>query len=141
MVKILVATDGSENSQRALVEARKYAECTGGEITILTVVDYLVLRPYMGVEFPVSPDDESLDNVGQSVLDNGLKSFEGFNGEVNTKLRRGNSGDEIIREATDGDYDLIIMGSRGHGTFSRTILGSVSHKVLNHTKKNVFIVK
>lgn len=137
--KILVATDGSENSQRALIEARKYAECTGGEITILTVVDSLVLRPYMGVEFPVLPDDESLENVGQSVLDNALKSLEGFSGEVKTKLRRGNSGDEIIREAKD--YDLIFMGSRGHGTFSRTILGSVSNKVLNHTKKNVFIVK
>ena len=141
MRKILVTTDGSDNSERALIEARKYAEWSGGEITIMTVVDYLVMKPYAGVELPILPDNEELENVGQSVLDNALKLFEGFTGELKTKLRRGNPGDEIIKESEADDYDLIIMGSRGRGTFSRAILGSVSNKVLNHTKKNVTIIK
>lgn len=141
MNNILVTTDGSENSERALAEARRYAECSGGQVTILTVVDYLIVRPYVGVEYPVLPDNEELENVGHSVLENALKVFEGFTGKVDTKLRRGNPGDEIIKEANGEEYDLVIMGSRGHGTFSRAILGSVSNKVLNHTKKNVLIIK
>ena len=101
MRRILVTTDGSENSERALTEARRYAEYSGGEITILTVVDYLIMKPYAGVELAVLPDNEELENVGQSVLDNSLKLFEGFTGELNTKLRRGNPGDEIIKEAVE----------------------------------------
>lgn len=141
MKKILVATDGSENSERALIEAKKYAECTGGEVTILTIVEYLVMKPYTSVEYPIMPDNEELESVGESVLTNSLKLFDDFKGKVDTKLRRGNPADEIIREAKSGDYDLIIMGSKGLGTFSRTILGSVSNKVLNNSMRNVLIIR
>lgn len=141
MKKILVTTDASENSKRALLEAKKFAECSGGQVTILSVVDYVVMKPYAGVDYPVMPDDEKLENVGESVLESALELFKDFQGTVDTKLRRGNPADEIIKEAEGGDYDLIVMGSRGHGTFSRMILGSVSNKVLNHTKKNVCIIK
>lgn len=141
MKKILVATDGSENSERALMEAKAYAECSGGKVTILTIVEYLVMKPYASVEYPVMPANEELENVGESVLTNSLKLFDGFKGDVDTKLRRGNPADEIIREADEGDYDLIIMGSKGLGVFSRTILGSVSNKVLNNSMKNILIIK
>lgn len=141
MKKILVATDGSENSERAIIEAKKYAEWSGAELTILTVVEYLVMRPYTSVEYPVMPDNEDLETVGESVLTNSLKLLNDFKGEVNTKLRRGNAADEIIKEASSGDFDLVIMGSKGLGIFSRTLLGSVSHKVLNNSTKNILIVK
>ena len=141
MKKILVATDGSENAERALIESRKYAECSGAEITILTTVEYLVLHPYTSVEYPVIPDNEELENVGESVLTNSLKLFDDFKGEVNTKLRRGNPANEIIREADSGDYDLIVMGSKGLGTFSRTLLGSVTNKVINNSMKNILIIR
>lgn len=141
MKKILVATDGSENSERALIEAKKYAGWSGAELTILSVVEYLVMRPYIATEYPIMPDNEDLENVGESVLINSLKLFDDFKGIVNTKLRRGNPADEIIREASSGDYDLIILGSKGLGVFSRTLLGSVSHKVLNNSTKNILIIK
>lgn len=141
MTKILVTTDGSENSQRALKEARKYAEDTGGEITILTVIDYPVMNPNIGVEFPILPDNARLEKIGKKSIEEALRLFEGFSGELNTKIRRGDPGNEIIKEALRDEYDLLMMGSRGRGTFSRAVLGSVSNKVLNNTRKNVFIVK
>lgn len=141
MTKILVTTDGSENSERALIEARKYAEGVGADVNIMTVVEYLVLKPYIGTEYPVMPDNEEMEDVGQSVLDEALKIFKDYKGELKTKLKRGSPGDEILKEAGSGDYDLIIMGSRGRGTISRAVLGSVSYKVLNNTNKNIFIVK
>ncbi|MGO1470886.1 MAG: universal stress protein, partial [Tissierella sp.] len=61
--------------------------------------------------------------------------------ELNVKLRRGDPADAIIKETEKEDYDLVVMGSRGLGTFSRAILGSVSNKVLNHVETNVLIVK
>lgn len=40
-----------------------------------------------------------------------------------------------------GDYDLVVMGSRGLGAFSRAMLGSVYNKVLNQVNANVLLIK
>lgn len=133
MEKILVATDGSHNSERALLVAKKHAESLGGEITILTITDPL--------GYQTQYVDAVLETASETVLKNACKFFEDFEGGLETKLRRGNPADEIISEAEDGGYDLVVIGSRGLGTFSRTFLGSVSNKVLNHAKINVLIVK
>lgn len=139
-MKILVAVDGSKNSERALIEARKQAEYADGEITILTVMKPLAI-PYYGNAELAKVDNENIEIAKQEILDVALENLEDFAGEIKTKLRKGNPGDEILEEADEGAYDLIVMGSRGLGAFSRTILGSVSNKVLNHTKINVLTVK
>lgn len=139
MKKILVATDGSSNSDRALIEAKKHAELSGGEITILTIVE--TLGRYTTLKKQAGPEDDKIKRKSQLVLEDALEIFDGFKGQVNTKTRRGSPADEIITEAEEGGYDLLIMGSRGLGTFSRSILGAVSNKVLNHTKVNVLLVK
>ncbi len=138
--KILVAVDGSDNSKRALLEAKKYAESVGGNLTLLIVVEPLGLS-YWGYEGLAKQDEERLDNVREVIVKEALELLDGFEGEVETKVKEGHPADEILKEAKEGSYDLIVMGSRGLGAFSRTILGSVSHKVLNHTKINVLTVK
>lgn len=139
MEKILVATDGSDNSERALIEAKKYAEYLDGEVTILTIVE--TLGRYTTIEYQPKDLVEELETEGQRILEDSLKIFGDFKGQVKTKLRKGNSADEILKEAKEGDYDLIVMGSRGLGTFSRAMLGSVSSRVLNHIDMDVLIIK
>lgn len=140
MKKILVTTDGSANSERALIEAKKYADLINGRITILTVTDPIAM---LGSSYPeLSERDSNLfRTVGEYHLDEALKVIDDFEGDVDTKLKDGSPADEILKEAENGDYDLIIMGRRGIGVFSRRMLGSVSNKVLNHTDTNVFIIK
>ena len=140
MKKILVTTDGSDNSERALIEVKQYGELIGAEITILSVLDPIAM---LGYSYPELSERETtvLENAGEYVLNEALKIMEGYSGEVKTKLKHGSPADEILKEAENGDYDLIVMGSRGVGVFSRRMLGSVSNKVLNHTITNVFIVK
>lgn len=139
-IKILVAIDGSNNSERALIEAKKLGEYMDGVITILTVLKPLAI-PYYGKSELAKIDNENIERSKQEILDDAFEEFEDYPGEIKTKLRKGNPADEILEEAEEGAYDLIIMGSRGLGAFSRTILGSVSNKVLNHTKINVLTVK
>lgn len=139
-IKILVAIDGSNNADRAVLEARRYAEFVDGEVTILTVMKPLSTTYYGNIELS-KIDDENRENAKHKILNKALKNFEDYPNEVQTKLRKGNAADEILEEAEEGAYDLIIMGSRGLGAFSRTILGSVSNKVLNHTKISVLTVK
>lgn len=142
MEKILVATDGSETANRAIVEAKKLGECLGAKVTILYVASELVSDPYhlTAIEY-VTKINEDVKKFGKKTLQEALKMFEGFPGEVDTVIRSGNAGREIIKEAEAGDYDLIVMGSRGLGAFSKTMLGSVSNKVLNHVDTRVYIVR
>lgn len=138
--KILVAVDGSDHSDRVLAEAKKQAEQGGKEIVILTVVDPIALGRYRYAELP-DLNYEVLENAGEAVLANALEAMNDLTEKVHTKLQKGSPADEILKEAEDGEYDLIIMGSRGYGAYSKSILGSVSHKVLNHTETNVYIIK
>lgn len=139
-LKMLVAFDGSKNSERAVTEAKRYGECVGGEITILTVLKPISITYYGNIELS-KVDQENIERSKQELLTKALKVFEDYPNEVKTKIRKGNPADEILAEAEEGTYDLIVMGSRGLGAFSRTILGSVSNKVLNHTETNVLTIK
>lgn len=138
--KFLLAIDGSKNAERALLEAKSLAEHTEAELTILTTIKPLYL-PYYGNAGLLKQDNERLEKSKKRLLENALEFFEDFPGKVETKLRKGDPGEEILAEAEEYDYDLIVMGSKGLGMFTRTLLGSVSSKVLNHTKTNVLIVK
>lgn len=141
MKNILVATDGSETANKALIETRKLAECMGAKVTIINVASDLIAHPYlMNREYGIKTNEDLL-KLGKELLDESLKIFEGFPGEVETVIRSGDSGREIIAEIEKGDYDLIVMGSRGLGAFSRAMLGSVSNKVLNHVNIKVLIVR
>lgn len=138
--KILVATDGSETANKAIMEARQWAECMDAKVTILNVV--------IGIDNPavMSRDhwgktSEDLNRHGRKLLEESIKVFEGSPIEVDTVIRNGKAANEIIAEADKGDYDLIVMGNRGKGTISRTMLGSVSNKVLNHSDRRVLIVR
>ena len=47
--------------------------------------------------------------------------------------REGHVGDEIVAEIESGDYDLVVLGSRGHGRLATEILGSVNNHVHYHS--------
>lgn len=141
MKKVLVAVDGSKNSNKALLKAKVIAQSFGSDIDILTVVRTAVVSPYITVEYTPVQSNLSFVRFGEEVLSESLNFFDDFDGEVNTILKSGDPAETIIKVLEAGEYDLLVMGSRGLGTFSRTMLGSVSTKVLNHTDTNVLIVK
>lgn len=138
--KILVAIDGSKNAERALLEAKEQAEYTEATVMILSIIKPIFL-PYYGKTEMSKRDQENIKKSREELLKRSLELFEDYPGVVNTKIRHGDPADEILAEVDEGEYDLIIMGSKGLGLFTRTLLGSVSNKVLNHTENNVLIVK
>ena len=143
MKSILVATDGSKTANKALMEARELAEGMCAKVTIINVTSLPLPLDISSEDHIIIEQEAIMKNKEKSLLllDQSLKIFKDFQGEVDILTRIGDPGDEIIKEAEDGDYDLIIMGSRGLGIFSRKILGSISNKVLHHVSKNVLIVK
>lgn len=140
MKKILIAVDGSKKSKKALSKAEEMGRLSDSNITIITVINTLG-SPYVAdPKIKARLNKENIE-YGENILKEALEGFGDYPGSVHTMLKDGDTGEEIIKEAEDGDYDLVVMGSRGLGTFSRTFLGSVSNRVVNHINKSVLIVK
>lgn len=139
--KILVAVDGSDNSLRAVEKAKEYAEIFNGEIALITVLKPLVVGNYGYINPTELDDPTTFRQSGNAILEKAIEIFGDNRDQISRKISVGDPANEILREAKKGHYDLIIMGSRGLGLFSRSFLGSVSNKVLNHADNNVLIVK
>ena len=53
----------------------------------------------------------------------------------------GHVADAIAERAADGKFDLVVMGSRGHGEIANLVLGSVATKVLAKTTVPVLLIR
>ena len=140
MKKILVATDGSKYSQKALFKAKQIATDMGLEVTVVSIVT-LYDNVYSHNQAIKSELGKAEMERSKNVLKEAEEIFSDFLGKFSTIYKTGDVVDQIIKLAEEGDYDLLIMGSRGLGAFSRTLLGSVSDKVIHHVKTSVMLVK
>lgn len=142
MEKILVPIDGSKNSMDALLEAKELgSRCRSSKITILNVYPTMKSLKYVQHESDFSKIETSIIENSEKLLENALKNFEDYPGEVETVHKKGDPAEEILKLSEEGDFTCIIMGNQGLGKFSRALLGSVSNKVSNHAKVNVLITK
>jgi nucleotide-binding universal stress UspA family protein len=79
--------------------------------------------------------------AGQVLLREALEKLADYPFGVKSTYRMGDIANEIITMAEESDFDLIVMGSRGLGVFTRALLGGVSHKVVCHSPISVHVVK
>lgn len=143
MKNILVAVDGSENAERALKKAKEIGTAFKSKITILHVVEEAFPSAKNMSKGDISKKNELEKNIkgtSKKALDAYMEKFEDYDGEVETLIKSGKPGNEIIKVSEEG-YDLLIIGSRGLGAFSRAMMGSVSNKVVNHVKTPVLVIK
>jgi len=139
--KILVPVDGSEYSQKALLKAKELGLKFGSEITILTVVNFLKGTMYDN-NLTYKEDFTTLAiQRGEKILEKSHNLIKDYPGTVNTIYKSGDIADEIINMAQKGGFDLVVIGSRGLGTFSRALLGSISTKVVHNIGVSTLVVK
>ncbi len=142
MNKILVPIDGSENSKKALLKAKEFGINNKSDIIILCVVNSLKDNPYIiDQDFTTELSKRNIE-IGKSILNEALELFKDYPYKVETRLRNAEDiAETIIDTAEDEEIDLIVMGRRGINVSSRSLLGSVSNKVLNYANKSVLVVK
>ena len=141
MDRILVPVDGSENSIKAVEKAMEIGSLKKSHITILTVVNSQRDNPYiLEQDYSTDTSQRNTEN-GKRVLKSALEMCESYDGEVDTLLRNGDIAEVVIDTAEELDIDLIVMGRRGMSISARSLLGSVSNKVLNYSNRSVLVVR
>lgn len=135
---IILAVDGSDASKKASKKAFYIAKLTGISITAIHVVN---IPRYALPSTQSSYIEDIVKNMiknGEKILDQTIKLGSEMGVKVKKKLVEGSPDDYIIKNANKDD--LIIMGSRGHSTIDRILIGSLSEKVLHHSYSTVMIV-
>lgn len=141
MKKILVAIGGFSYAQRVLSEARQLAEAMGSEVAIINVVDISREEHYIANKDFLEDIKKGAMAHSEEMLASAKLEFKNFTGEIETISKLGNAADEIINFAEIGGFDLIIMGSRSTGVFSRGQLGNIAEKVVHYSRVPVYIIK
>jgi nucleotide-binding universal stress UspA family protein len=133
MKKVLVAFDGSAPAHRALEMAADLAAQEKASVTVVSVVP----KP-LGLSVLVDPFDDA--SVHEKQLEDAVAYLESRRIPAESVKPTGDPARAIEAVARKGGYDTIILGSRGRGTVSRVLIGSVSSHVATHAKGTVIIV-
>jgi nucleotide-binding universal stress UspA family protein len=138
--KILVPVDGSKDSLRALDHGIYLAKKTDASITLMHVMEN---PPTVYVESQKVLNDllANFRTESQNILDKCKQIGSRSDVKVETVIGQGDAASQIVGYAHDGNFDTIILGRRGLGTFKEIVLGSTSNKVLHHAKCSVMIAK
>ena len=140
-MKILLAVDGSDYTKKMLAYLSTHAEwlSPNNSYTLLTVQPQLPprARTAVGKEVVESYQREESEKVLSPVSKFLLRH------EVNAKTlaKVGHAGEIISKTAESGKFDLVVMGSHGHGSWGNLIMGSVATQVLGHCKVPVLLVR
>lgn len=138
--KILVAVDGSDGADRALEMAQSVAAPSpDAHIDLVYVVPIPLLDDNQAANFKSILDMMVAD--GRELLAEARDKIPAVADRTDTLIVTGtNPATEIIKLIEKGNYDLMVIGSRGLSGI-KAYLGSVSHKVLNGSKISVLIAK
>lgn len=138
--KILLAYDGSEPGQRALLDCQEIAQWSHAELTLVAVMasPTPALGPEGGVYYSAQ-EDEKLNY--QKILDAGVRKLEGTGLTASGKLVIGDSVEEIARCARQIEADLIVVGHKHlDGWAARWWHGSVSQSLIEDAPCSVLVV-
>lgn len=124
-MKILVGTGGAPHSDTAVRFAAQLATHPDDVVTLLTVMK--------------SKGEQS---QAKGVLNRARGLIDLSPEQIHTKVRLGHPAEEIVREAEEGDYQIVVVGERQHHTLmTRFLLGSTAQRVVEHAPHPVVIAK
>lgn len=137
IAKILVAYDGSPQSQKAFDFGLNMATQYSASMTVISIA-----RP------PEPPVMVEL----QAVLENTTEYFESHFAkmkdradtegiQVNFKVLVGHPAEQIVRQADELNADAIVMGHRGESLLQKWLVGSVAKRVLSYANCTVIVVR
>jgi len=136
--KILIATDGSDNTKEAVSYGLWLAKELSAEVTALYVVDQ--------TSFGSFPMDSSIVSVYSLLEDEGKKAVEDvkLEGEsvgvkVTPMILEGSPTRKIVEVAAG--FDLVVIGTLGRSALTKLFMGSVAERVTRYAPCPVLVVR
>jgi nucleotide-binding universal stress UspA family protein len=144
--KILVATDGSTLSKKAVSSAIALAQLTGAELVALKVIPRYPQSYFEGGVALAASEVDRIEKQwaahGQAVVDAVAKSASAKGVQVKAITAKSDLVSEaIIATAKKQKCDLIIMASHGRRGIKRLLLGSETQQVLTHSHVPVLVLR
>jgi nucleotide-binding universal stress UspA family protein len=146
---ILIPTDGSELAEHAVTNGLLLAKSVGAKVTVIIVEDPF---DWLSVPETRASQRQALDALAQhneqvkkhaaSVLGRAADAAKHAGVPCDTmQVENARPYQAIVAAASDRGCDLIAMASHGRGGLSAVVLGSVTTKVLTHTKTPVLVYR
>ena len=140
-MKILLAVDGSSYTKKMLAYLTTHDELfsANNEYVVFTAQAALPPRARAAVgkeivaKYYVDEAEKVLAPVTKFLLRHKI--------DAKSSWKTGHVGETLAKFADDGKFDLLIMGSHGHGTLVNLVMGSVATEVLAHCKVPVLLVR
>ena len=144
--KILVATDASAASDRAVNEAAYLASIHEAELLILHVIRDMQLPSKMKkvpeIEAFANTREDVLRQVAENILlEAVVKAKSSGAKKVQTAIGSGDPATSVIGFAKRRNIDTIVVGTRGLSKVKGLFMGSVSRKIVNNAESNCLIVR
>jgi nucleotide-binding universal stress UspA family protein len=137
--KIMIATDGSKQVEKAIEAGIELAKLTGAKLYAVYVIAPASNSPRdLGWEkslreFLEAEAKKAISYVEETGKASGIK--------VEPVTLQGHPADKILEFAEQEGMDLIVMGTLGRTGLNRFLLGSVAEKVIRHSKIPVMVIK
>jgi nucleotide-binding universal stress UspA family protein len=144
--RILVPTDGSALSKKAVNSAIEQAAASGAELVALYVVPRYPMSYFEGgirvSTSEVARTEKQWADKGQAVVDEVQKAAEAGGVKAKGVLARSDLvAESVISAAKKHKCDLIVMASHGRKGIKRVLLGSETQHVLTHCKLPVLVLR
>lgn len=141
-MKILCAVDGSPHSHAAVEKLSRRLDLfrERPQVTLMYVhppLPYKHAVAWAGKAAVAAYYAEESD----AALADAVKTLEGLGVGFVVEKHVGDPSDELVRIAEAGGYDLLVMGTHGHGALGNLVLGSVATKVLAKTRVPVLFLR
>jgi nucleotide-binding universal stress UspA family protein len=145
-MRLLLPIDGSEFSEAALDEVANRPWPEGSEVRIITAAEIpmiIGLEPWAAAPIYFEQFEGAVRDSASALVENAVTKLKskGTPLRISCAVLVGSPREMIVEEADRWGADLIVMGSRGLGAWSRLLIGSVSSAVLHHAKCSVEIVR
>ncbi len=140
--RIVVGVDGSPSADEALRWAIQQAQLAGGTVDALSAWEYPPSLGGVGMAPVGMYDSTDFSQVAASTLAEAIARVTDpadAGVTVHSRVAEGNAA-TVLLAAADG-ADLLVVGSRRHGSFASALLGSVSQHCVHHARCPVVVIR
>lgn len=140
-MNILLAVDGSAYTKKMLAYLATHDELLGATHDYSVITVQAALPPRARAALGKEAVNQYYADEADKVLNPVVKFLERHGVTPKRIVKVGPAGETIGKVADAGKFELLVMGSHGHGALATLVMGSVTTQVLAHSKVPVLIVR